>query len=124
MDPETIDEIAADLPEEMKISEDNADAGYDHGEDVIEGIMEEAAEGPKPRGLDPDAILDTLVPESIDWRSTVGRFPGLSVAGVALVGYFVGRTKGRVILTALTAALSSAMMNQLSDVFDGDFFDF
>ena len=120
MDSDTIEEIAADLPEEMNLSEDTADAGYDHGEDV----MEEAAEGPKPMGLDPDAILDTLVPESIDWRSSVRRFPGLSVAGVALVGYFVGRSKGRVILSGLTAGLSSAMMNQLSDVFDGDFFDF
>lgn len=124
MDSDTIEEIAADLPEEMNLSEDTADAGYDHGEDVIEGVMEEAAEGPKPMGLDPDAILDTLVPESIDWRSSVRRFPGLSVAGVALVGYFVGRSKGRVILSGLTAGLSSAMMNQLSDVFDGDFFDF
>lgn len=76
------------------------------------------------KGLDPDAILDTLVPDGIDWRSTVRRFPIVSVGGVALVGYLVGRTKGRVIIAGVTAALSSAMMNQLSDVFEGDFFDF
>ncbi len=74
--------------------------------------------------LDADAILDTLVPGSIDWRDTVRRHPLGSVALVGLVGYLVGRTKGSTIMAGITAGLSSAMMRQLSDVFDGDFFDF
>jgi hypothetical protein len=41
-----------------------------------------------------------------------------------LVGYLVGRTKGASIMTGLTAALSAGIMRQLSDVFEGDFFDF
>lgn len=77
-----------------------------------------------PRSLDPDVILDTLVPQSIDWRGTVRRHPMVSVVGVGLVGYLVGRTKGAAIMAGLTAGLSSAMMRQLSDVFEGDFFDF
>ncbi len=98
-------------------------------EDLESGSPEidddEGPSGSKPVvGLDPDAILDTIVPENIDWRSTVRRFPALTVAGVTLVGYFVGRTKGRVIISGLTAGLSAAMMNQLSDVFEGDFFDY
>lgn len=77
-----------------------------------------------PRSLDPDVILDTLVPQSIDWRGTVRRHPMVSVVGVGLVGYLVGRTKGAAIMAGLTAGLSSALMRQLSDVFEGDFFDF
>ena len=77
-----------------------------------------------PRSLDPDTILDTLVPQSIDWRGTVRRHPMASVVGVGLVGYLVGRTKGAAIMAGLTAGLSSALMRQLSDVFEGDFFDF
>ena len=113
-----------DLGGQGEYSEEAAGIGQatleeEFGDEAVDGRG-----GERPRGLDPDSILDTLVPESIDWRSTVRRFPGLSVAGVALVGYVVGRTKGGVIISGLTAALSSAMMRQLSDVFDGEFFDF
>ena len=77
-----------------------------------------------PVSINADAILDTLLPGSIDWRDTVRRHPLGSVALVGLVGYLVGRTKGANIMAGVTAGLSSAMMRQLSDVFEGDFFDF
>jgi hypothetical protein len=76
------------------------------------------------RSIDADTILDNLVPQTIDWRDTVGRHPLVSVLAVGLVGYLVGRTKGAAIVAGLTAGLSSAMMRQLADVFEGDFFDF
>jgi hypothetical protein len=76
------------------------------------------------RRIDADSILDSLVPESIDWRETVRRHPFGSVACVGLVGYLVGRTKGASIMAGITAGLSSGIMRQLSDVFEGDFFDF
>jgi hypothetical protein len=76
------------------------------------------------RRLDADSILDSLVPQSIDWRDTVRRHPVGSVLAVGLVGYLVGRTKGSTIMSGLTAGLSAAMMRQLSDVFEGDFFDY
>jgi len=117
--------VSDDFGGQAGYAEDPADIDQKNAVvDEFENEVEDSVEKGKPRGIDPDAILDTLVPESIDWRSTVRRFPGLSVAGVALVGYVVGRTKGGVIVSGLTAALSSAMMRQLSDVFDGDFFDF
>lgn len=74
--------------------------------------------------LDPDSILDSLVPSSIDWRDTVSRHPLASVVSVGLVGYLVGRAKGSAIMTGVSAGLSSALTRQLSDVFEGDFFDF
>ena len=74
--------------------------------------------------IDADSILDSLVPQSIDWRETVRRHPVGSVACVGLVGYLVGRTKGSSIMTGVTAGLSSGIMRQLADVFEGDFFDF
>ena len=76
------------------------------------------------RRIDADSILDSLVPQSIDWRETVRRHPFGSVAGVGLVGYLVGRSKGASIMTGITAAMSAGIMRQLSDVFEGDFFDF
>ncbi len=89
--------------------------------DGFEALEEEAI---KPRRLDADAILDTLVPSTVDWRATVGRHPVMSVIGVGVVGYLVGRARGSMIMTGVSAAVSTAMMRQLGDVFDGDFFDF
>jgi hypothetical protein len=76
------------------------------------------------RTFDADVILDTLVPQSIDWRDTVRRHPLGAVACVGVIGYLVGRAKGSTIMTGLTAGVSTALTRQLSDVFDGDFFDF
>ena len=96
----------------------DADAWEDATED---GLID----GPNSaRQIDVDSILDSLVPQSIDWRETVRRHPFGSVACVGLVGYLVGRSKGASIMTGITAALSAGIMRQLSDVFEGDFFDF
>jgi hypothetical protein len=86
--------------------------------------IDESGDDSGPKRLDADAILDTFVPAAIDWRDTVRRHPMVSVVGVGLVGYLVGRTKGAAIIAGATAGLSSALTRQLADVFEGDFFDF
>jgi hypothetical protein len=96
----------------------DADAVVDATEDELIDDLDAA------RRIDVDSILDSLVPQSIDWRGTVRRHPFGSVACVGLVGYLVGRSKGASIMTGITAALSAGIMRQLSDVFEGDFFDF
>jgi hypothetical protein len=98
--------------------ENDADALEDATEDGLTDGLNSA------RRIDADSILDSLVPQSIDWRGTVRRHPFGSVACVGLVGYLVGRTKGASIMTGITAAMSAGIMRQLSDVFEGDFFDF
>ena len=66
----------------------DADAFDDATDDEFQDELNSA------RRLDADSILDSLVPQSIDWRETVRRHPFGSVACVGLVGYLVGRTKG------------------------------
>jgi hypothetical protein len=91
------------------------------------GPGEAGAEGARSGGaktLDADTILDTIVPESIDWRDTVQRHPVSSVLAVAVAGYILGRTRGSAIVAGLTAGISSAISRQLSDVLEGDFFEF
>ena len=66
--------------------------------------------------LDADAILDTLVPGSIDWRDTVRRHPLGAVGLVGLVGYLVGRTKGSVIMAGITFFLIGSMRARWSPV--------
>ncbi len=96
------------------------------GEDLDEMLADDGGgeDGPRGRRLDADTILDSIVPSTIDWRETVGRHPLASVACVGIVGYLVGRTKGAAIMSGITTGLSAAMMRQLADVFEGDFFDF
>jgi len=94
---------------------------FEFDPDDVDGDSENA---PAPRQLDADTILDTLVPSTVDWRGTVGRHPVLSVVGMGIVGYLVGRTRGSMIMAGVSASLSAAMMRQLGDVFEGDFFDF
>jgi hypothetical protein len=102
----------------------------EHLDDVDEAVDPQAADAPESmesesaRPFDADTILDTLVPQSIDWRGTVRRHPFGTVAAVGLVGYLVGRTKGAAIMAGMTAGISTALTRQLSDVFEGDFFDF
>ena len=98
-------------------------------ETIPEAAEQEASEvegshGGGAKTLDADTILDTLVPDSIDWRDTVQRHPMVSVLGVAVAGYILGRTRGSAIVAGLTAGISSAISRQLSDVLEGEFFEF
>lgn len=102
----------------------------EYGHDTAEGGEAENSDAPfeapheGARPLDADTILDSLLGGTIDWRNTVRRHPFGSVVCVGLVGYLVGRTKGATIMAGITAGLSTAMMRQLADVFDGDFSEF
>jgi len=100
------------------------DTDDDFDEFDSDDVNDPSDAAPTARRIDADSILDSLVPQNIDWRDTVRRHPVGSVLCVGLVGYLVGRTKGATIMSGLTAGLSAAMMRQLSDVLDGDFFDY
>jgi hypothetical protein len=94
--------------------------------------LSEEADGPDsssgaggaPSQLDPDSVLDSLIPTAIDWRQTVRQYPLVSVAALGLAGFFLGRAHGGAIVRGLAAATSAAVMKQLSEVFEGDFFEF
>jgi len=103
--------------------EERLDSMMDDDDDFDDGDNP-TEESTVARRIDADSILDSLVPNSIDWRDTVRRHPIGSVLCVGLVGYLVGRTKGSTIMAGITAGMSAAMMRQLSDVFEGDFFDY
>jgi hypothetical protein len=100
------------------MNEDIHDLVDDEADDEVNNDLKSA------RRIDADSILDSLVPQTIDWRETVRRHPFGSVAAVGLVGYLVGRTKGASIMAGITAGLSAGIMRQLSDVFEEEFFDF
>jgi len=91
---------------------------------VEESAGSETSEEGAPKTLDADTILDTIVPDNIDWRNTVQRHPVSSVLAVGVAGYILGRTRGSAIVAGLTAGISTAVTRQLSDVLEGEFFEF
>jgi ElaB/YqjD/DUF883 family membrane-anchored ribosome-binding protein len=78
----------------------------------------------KRHRFDADFLLDKVIPGEIDWRDLVRRHPVVSVSLVAAVGFLIGRAKGGAIVAGASAAVSGAVMRQLSDVLEGDVFDF
>ena len=85
--------------------------------------LDEAGEGEHQR-LDADFLLDKVIPDAIDWRDLVRRHPLLSIGAVAAVGFVLGRTKGAAIVAGVSGGLTTAVMRQLSDVFEGEVFEF
>ena len=85
--------------------------------------LDEAGESEHKR-LDADFLLDKVIPDAIDWRDLVRRHPLISIGAVAAVGFVLGRTKGAAIVAGVSGGLTTAVMRQLSDVFEGEVFEF
>jgi len=81
----------------------------------------------EPRGrrrLDADLLLDKVIPDEIDWRDLVRRHPMMAVGVAAGLGFLIGRSKGAAIVAGVSAAVTTGVMRQLSDVLDGEIFEF
>ncbi len=74
--------------------------------------------------LDADFLLDKVIPGEIDWRDLVRRHPVVSIGVAAGLGFLIGRSKGAAIVAGASAAVTGAVMRQLTDVLDGDVFEF
>jgi hypothetical protein len=74
--------------------------------------------------LNADFLLDKVIPDQIDWRDLVRRHPVLSIGVAAGLGFVIGRSRGAAIVAGASAAVTSAVMRQLSDVLDGEVFEF
>jgi hypothetical protein len=91
--------------------------------DELYELQEEEPAARRQR-LDADFLLDKVIPDEIDWRDLVRRHPMLAVGVAASLGFLIGRAKGAAIVAGASAAVSAAVMRQLSDVLDGEVFDF
>lgn len=111
------------MDEEIRRDEEESSEVYEL-EDFEEEDEEDAVEPVRRQKLDADFLLDKVIPGEIDWRDLVRRHPLLSVAVAAAVGFLIGRTKGAAIVAGASAAVTSAVMRQLSGVLDTDVFEF
>jgi len=87
-------------------------------------IQEDQEPDQRRQRLNADFLLDKVIPDEIDWRDLVRRHPMLSVGVAAALGFLIGRSKGAAIIAGASAAVSAGVMRQLSDVLDGDVFEF
>lgn len=86
--------------------------------------IEESEEDGARQKLNADYLLDKVIPDEIDWRDLVRRHPLVSVGAAVAVGFLLGRSKGAAIVAGISAGLTTAVMRQLSDVFEGEVFEF
>jgi hypothetical protein len=84
----------------------------------------EDAAAAEHKRLDADFLLDKVIPDEIDWRDLVRRHPVAAVGVAATLGFLLGRAKGAAIVAGASAAVTSAVMRQLSDVLDAESFEF
>ncbi len=84
----------------------------------------EAFEARRRTRFDADFLLDKVIPDEIDWRQLVRQHPLLCIGVAGLVGFLLGRSRGAAIVAGASAAVTNAVMRQLSDVFDGEVFEF
>jgi len=87
-------------------------------------LHDEDEGGAQRHRLNADLLLDKVIPDEIDWRDLVRRHPMLSVGVAAGLGFLIGRSKGAAIVAGVSAAVTSGVMRQLSDVLDGEVFEF
>jgi hypothetical protein len=90
----------------------------------LEEDEEAAADEAHKSRLDADFLLDKVIPGEIDWRDLVRRHPLVSIGVAAGLGFLIGRSKGSAIVAGASAAVTGAVMRQLTDVLDGDVFEF
>jgi hypothetical protein len=96
----------------------------EHEQEEPYEIQEDQEPDQRRQRLNADFLLDKVIPDEIDWRDLVRRHPMLSVGVAATLGFLIGRSKGAAIIAGASAAVSAGVMRQLSDVLDGDVFEF
>ena len=62
-----------------------------------------------------DELIDQLIPERVDWRRLVRDHPWPAVGLAAVGGYFLGRTRGRAVIAALSAFAAGAVADGVNE---------
>lgn len=73
-----------------------------------------ALEADVEAALDPDRLLDRLLPGAVDWRGAVRRFPVASMLVAAAAGFLAGRSRGDAVVAGVAAGLRTVAHEMLS----------
>ena len=97
-----------DLERELDEYEAELERGY--ADDDDEGFAARST-GPSLA----DELIDQLIPDRVDWRRLVRDHPWPAVGLAAVGGYFLGRTRGRAVLAALSAFAAGAVADGVNE---------
>lgn len=68
-----------------------------------------------------DQWIDGLIPQEIEWRHLVGKYPRISVGLALVAGYLIGRTQGKALIAAAGAVaieeVSKLVEDSVGDIF-------
>ncbi len=83
---------------------------------------------PAPHGASPEGPVGgargafDFVPEGLDWKvvalDTVKKYPLSCLAAATVVGFLIGRHRGKAIGAAVAGLATNAVMRQLNQVFE------
>jgi hypothetical protein len=63
-----------------------------------------------------DDLLDELLPESLDWRHLVRKYPRSSLAVAAVAGFWLGRQRGELLAGALGSFVAAELVERVSEL--------
>ena len=66
-----------------------------------------------------DRWVDELVPDDLDWRHLVRRYPMASMAVATTAGFLLGRNHGAALLAAVSAYAVREVSSNLTSAFGG-----
>ena len=70
--------------------------------------------------LSTDGVVDDLLPDELDWRGMVRKYPLASLAVAAVGGYVLGRSRGSEILAALTLFAADSVTGHVNEIIGSD----
>ena len=65
-----------------------------------------------------DEFIDELLPEAVDWRHLVEKYPRTALAAAAAAGFWLARSRSQLVLTAIGsyfAASIGEVVNELGE---------
>lgn len=66
------------------------------------------------QGASADQLVDELLPEELDWKRLVQSYPLAAVFAAAAGGFFIGRSRGRIILAALSGFAAETLTENVN----------
>jgi len=74
--------------------------------------------GSSTRPESADRFIDELLPDSVDWRHLVDRYPLACVGVASLAGFLVARSKGGLVMAALGSYVAAQFGDAIAELGD------
>lgn len=63
-----------------------------------------------------DELLDELLPDALDWRHLTVKYPRAALAVAAACGFWLGRSRGTLLLAAVGSYLAAELGETVSEM--------